>query len=42
MIHQMDVKVIFLNEELEEKIYINQPQGFEVKGQEHKVCRLIK
>ncbi|XP_073152041.1 uncharacterized protein [Henckelia pumila] len=27
-IHQMDVKTTFLNEELEEKIYIKQPEGF--------------
>lgn len=32
IIHQMDVKTIFLNKELKEEIYINQPQGFEVKG----------
>jgi hypothetical protein len=38
----MDVKTVFLNGELEEEIYINQPQDFVVKGQEHKVCKLIK
>ena len=32
IIHQMDVKTIFLNGELEEEIYIDQPQGFIVKG----------
>ena len=38
----MDVKTTFLNGELNEKIYLDQPEGFIVKGSEHKVCRLIK
>ena len=37
-IHQMNVKAAFLNGELNEEIYIKQPEGFIVKGQEHKVC----
>ena len=31
-IYQMDVKKIFLNGELEEKIYVEQPEGFVVPG----------
>ena len=38
----MDVKTIFLNENLEENVYINQPMGFSVKGKEHMVCKLKK
>ncbi|GJT67365.1 retrovirus-related pol polyprotein from transposon TNT 1-94 [Tanacetum coccineum] len=41
-IHQMDVKTAFLNEDLEEEIYMNQPEGFIAPGQEGKVCRLVK
>ena len=36
----MDVKIAFLNGELDEKIYLEQPLGFIEKGQEHKVCKL--
>jgi hypothetical protein len=37
LIHQMDVKTDFL-----EKIYMEQPSGFVLEGQETKVCNLIK
>nr|GEY76749.1 zinc finger, CCHC-type [Tanacetum cinerariifolium] len=42
VIHQMDVKTAFLNGDLDEKVYIKQPEGFIIPGNEHKVCKLVK
>ncbi|GJZ13448.1 zinc finger, CCHC-type containing protein [Tanacetum coccineum] len=42
IIHQMDVKTTFLNDDLDEEVYMNQPQGFIIPGNENKVCKLIK
>ena len=39
-IHQMDVKTAFLNGDLKEEIYMEQPEGFIILGKEHLVCRL--
>jgi hypothetical protein len=41
-IHQMDVKTTFLNNIIEEEVYIEQPHGFEVHDKETRVCRLKK
>jgi hypothetical protein len=41
-IHQMDVKMTFLYGELDKEIYIEQPNGYKIPGQENKVCRSIK
>ena len=38
----MDVKFAFLNRVLEEKVYIVQPLGYEVKGKEDKFLKLKK
>ncbi|WJZ91618.1 hypothetical protein VitviT2T_010675 [Vitis vinifera] len=40
--YQLDVKSIFLNGYLQEEIYVDQPEGFQVKGQEEKVYLLKK
>jgi len=42
LIHQMDVRKTFLNGELEEEIYMDQPDGFVTSGQNGKVCKLLK
>ena len=41
-IEQLDVKTAFLHGDLEEEIYMEQPEGFEVVGKENLVCRLQK
>ncbi|GJU99230.1 zinc finger, CCHC-type containing protein [Tanacetum coccineum] len=41
IIHQMDVKTAFLNGDLDEEVYMNQPQGFIMPGNKNKVCKLI-
>ena len=38
----MDVKTTFLNRDLEEKVYMEQLEGFVIKRHEIKVCKLIK
>ncbi|WVZ50178.1 hypothetical protein U9M48_001456 [Paspalum notatum var. saurae] len=38
----MDVKSAFLNGDLKEEVYVKQPPGYVVNGQEHRVLRLRK
>lgn len=38
----MNVKTTFLHGDLEVEIYIDQPEGFVAKGNERKVCKLVK
>ncbi|GJV64832.1 zinc finger, CCHC-type containing protein [Tanacetum coccineum] len=37
VIHQMDVKTAFLNGDLDEEIYMKQPEGFVILGHESKI-----
>ena len=41
-VFQMDVKSVFLNGDLQEEIYVEQPAGFVVQGEEDKVYKLKK
>ena len=38
----MDVKTAFLNIDLDEEVYMEQPEGFVLPRNEKKVCKLVK
>jgi hypothetical protein len=38
----MDIKTTFLNGDLKEEVYMEQPEGFILPRNEEKVCKLIK
>ena len=39
---QLDIKTAFLNGDLQEEIYMEQPEGFIIPGKETEVCKLLK
>ncbi|GAA0145952.1 transmembrane signal receptor [Lithospermum erythrorhizon] len=41
-IEQLDVKTAFLHEDIDEDVFMEQPEGFVVKSKEHMVCKLNK
>ena len=41
-VEQLDVKTAFLHGDLEEEIYMEQSEGFEVSGKKHMLCKLYK
>ena len=41
-VHHLDVKSAFLNGELAKTVFVRQPPGFAVKGEEHRMLRLCK
>lgn len=41
-IHYLDVKTAFLHRELNEDVYVSQPEYFKKKGEEHKIFKLSK
>ena len=41
-LQQLDVKISFIHGELDEEIYVLQPEGFAEKGKENLVCMLNK
>ena len=42
IVHQIDVKIAFLNGDLHEEVYMEQLGGFVLPRNEKKICKLVK
>lgn len=40
--HHLDVKTAFLNGDLKENMYVSQPEGYVIEGNEEKVYKIKK
>ena len=41
-VHHLDIKSVFLNGDLQEEVYVAQPEGFIIKTEKHTVYKLSK
>ncbi len=39
-VHHLDMKTTFLNGQLQDENYMEQPNGYEIFGWEHLICKL--
>ena len=41
-IKQLDIKIAFIHSDLKDEIYMEQPEGFSIRGKKKLVCKLKK
>lgn len=41
-VYHLDIESVFLNSEIQEEVFVAQPERYVVKGQEQLVCKLKK
>ena len=42
IVYQMDVKIAFINGDLDDEVYMEKPEGFVLPKNEKKICKLVK